>query len=471
MMKYKLTPWRHSDRMDESAKNLKARLRLPYKLTRISWRDLAVVAIPTLLLVAAAFAIAAHFIRPAPPSHIVMTSGTDGSTFRNYAERYRTILARNGITLQILPSLGSVENLKRLSDPKQHVDVGFVQGGLPPGLRSDDLVSLGSMFYVPLIVLYHGSAPIERLSELSGKRLMIGREGSGGEALALTLLKANGIEPGGATKLLSLPDDEALKAITEHRADAVFLAGDSARPEEIRRLLHTPGLRLFEFAQVDAYVRRFRYLNRIDLPMGALDLGQNLPSHPIALIAPTVELVAHADLHPALSDLLIEAAQEVHGHGSLLQRPGEFPSSVERDFPISDDAARYYKSGKSFVYRFLPFFLASLADRLLVLVPVIVVAIPALRLLPAMYSWRVRRRIYRRYAALMALERESQVLHGAEQARRMLERLEAIEATVINLKLPPRFADEAYVLRQHIDFVRARLANFASTQGKAVPTG
>jgi hypothetical protein len=453
--------------MSESARDLKARLQLTYRLTRVSWRDLAYVAVPTVLAVLAGFVVAAHFVRPAPPTHIVMTSGTDGSTFRSYAERYRKILGRSGITLEIMPSLGSVENLKRLSDPKQHVDIGFVQGGLPAELRSDNLVSLGTMFYVPLFVLYHSPTPIERLSELAGKRLVIGREGSGGEALALTLLKANGIEPGGATTLLSLPDDQALQAITEHRADAAFLAGDSARSDEIRKLLHTKGLRLFEFGQVDAYLRRFRYLSRIDLPMGALDLGQNLPPHPIALIAPTVELVAHGDLHPALSDLLIEAAQEVHGHGSLLQRSGEFPSSVERDFPISDDAARYYKSGKSFVYRVLPFWMASLADRLLVLVPVIVVAIPMLRLLPAMYSWRVRQRIYRRYAALMALERESQALQGSEHASKLLERLGQIEAAVINLKLPPRFADEAYVLRQHIDFVRARLASFAQVQPKA----
>jgi TRAP-type uncharacterized transport system substrate-binding protein len=453
--------------VSKPAQDLKALIYLPYRLTRISWRDLAVVGVPTLLVLAAAVAIASRFIQAAPPNHIVMTSGTDGSIFRNYAERYRKILARNHITLEIVPSLGSVENLKRLADPKQHVDVGFVQGGLPPELRSDNLVSLGSVFYVPLFVLYHSPAPIERLSQLSGRRLVIGREGSGGEALALALLKANGIEPGGKTTLLSLPDDQALQAITEHRADAVFVAGDAARPEEIRRLLHTPGLHLFEFAQADAYLRRFRYLNRIDLPMGSLDLGLNLPEHPMALIAPTVELVARDGLHPALADLLIEAAQEVHGHGTLLQRSGEFPSSVERDFPISDEAARYYKSGKSLVYRVLPFGLASLANRLLVLVPVIVVAVPALRMLPTMYAWRIRRRIYRRYAALMALERESQNLQGAEQARELLERLEAIELAVINLKLPPRFADEAYVLRQHIDFVRARLANFAATQTKA----
>ncbi|HXY21892.1 MAG TPA: C4-dicarboxylate ABC transporter substrate-binding protein, partial [Burkholderiaceae bacterium] len=174
-------------------------------------------------------------------------------------------------------------------------------------------------------------------------------------------------------------------------------------------------------------------------------------------------LVARSDLHPALSDLLIEAAQEVHGHGTLLQRTGEFPSSVERDFPISEDAARYYKSGRTFAYRHLPFWIASLVDRMLVLLlPVVVLLIPALRLLPSMYAWRIRARIFRRYGQLMALERESERLQGAEAARSLLGRLDAIERAVIHLKLPAQFADEAYVLREHINFVRARLSSAAS---------
>lgn len=441
----------------------KTSLHLRYRLTHVSWRDLAVVVLPTFLLVIAAFAVAGHYLSPAPPTSIVMTAGTEGSAFRNTAEKYRKILARNGITLEILPSLGSVENLKRLSDPNARVDVGFVQGGLPAELRSDDLVSLGSVFYEPLFVLYRSRVPIDRLSELKGRKLAVGPEGSGSHALAVALLAQNGIEPGGSTSLLPLTGNEALQAMLEHRADAVFLAGDSARPEVIRRLLHTPGVHLFNFVQADAYVRRLRFLSRIDLPMGSFDLGQNLPARPITLIAPTVELVARSDLHPALSDLLIEAAQEVHGHGSLLQRAGEFPSPVEHDFPISDDAARYYKSGKSSAYRHLPFWVASLVERTLVLlVPIVVLLIPAMRLVPALYRWRIRARIYRRYGQLMALERESLQLQDPEQARNVLDRVDVIERAVIDLKLPASFADEAYVLRQHIDFVRARLSNVAT---------
>jgi len=454
--------------MEES--KAKPALQFRYRLARVSWRDLAVVALPILLVSIVVFAVTGRYLQPAPPTSIVMTAGTEGSAFRNNAEKYRKILARNGIKLEILPSLGSVENLQRLSDPKTRVDVGFVQGGLPTEMRSDDLVSLGSVFYEPLFVLYRTPEPIERLSQLAGQKLAVGREGSGGHALALAVLKENGIEPGGPTFLLPIAGDEALRAMAEGRVDAVFLAGDSAAPEVIRKLLHMPGVRLFDFVQADAYVRRLRFVSRIDLPMGAFDIGQNLPDRPITLIAPTVELVARSNLHPALSDLLIEAAQEVHGHSSLFQHAGEFPSPVEHDFPISDDAARYYKSGKTFAYRHLPFWVASLADRLLVLLlPIVVLIIPAVRLVPALYGWRIRTRIYRRYGQLMALERESQGVHDPEKARKILERVDMIDRAVIDLKLPPSFADEAYVLRQHINFVRARLAGVEHPLSAAGP--
>jgi hypothetical protein len=444
----------------------KTPLRLRYRFARVSWRDLTIVALPIFLLVIGSFVVAARYLQPAPPTSIVMTAGTVGSAFRNNAEKYRKILARNDITLEILPSQGSVENLRLLSDPKVRVDVGFVQGGLPTELRSNDLVSLGSVFYEPLFVLYRGRVPVVRLSELAGRKLAVGVEGSGGHALALAVLKENGIEPGGPTSLLPLPGDDAVQAMLENRVDAVFLAGDSAHPDAIRRLMHAPGVRLFDFVQADGYVRRLRFLSRIDLPMGVFDLGGNLPERPITLIAPTVELVARPSLHPALSDLLIEAAQEVHSHGSLLQRAGEFPSPVEHDFPISDDAARYYKSGKSFAYRHVPFWVGSLVDRMVVLlVPMVVLLIPGARLIPALYRWRIRTRIYRRYGQLMALERESRRFHDPEQARALLERVDVIERAVIDLKLPASFADEAYVLRQHIDFVRARLS------GAGLPVG
>ncbi|MGH8742653.1 MAG: TAXI family TRAP transporter solute-binding subunit, partial [Burkholderiales bacterium] len=325
------------------------------------------------------------------------------------------------------------------------------------------LVSLGSVFYVPLAIFYRSAEPLERLSQLKGRRIAIGPEGSGTRFLALTLLKANGIEPNGPTKLLDLSGEAAAQAVLKHEADAAFLTGDSATGASMRELLHARGIRIFDFVQGDGYVRRFRYLNKLELPPGSFDLGKNLPAKPLTMVAPTVELIARNNLHPALSDMLIDAAREVHGHASLLQKAGEFPAPLEHDFRISDDAARYYKSGKGFLYRYLPFWAASLLDRaFVVLVPIIVLLIPGLRLVPTLYGWRIKTRIFRRYGELMALERAALAQTTPEQRKELLKRLEEFENRVITTKMPGSFADQLYVLRTHINFVRARLTEGAA---------
>ena len=499
------------------------------RVIAVSWRDLAVSMGPIVAISAAAIWLAIRLIQPAPPDTLTITAGPPGSSFWNSAQRYKAILARNGVTLKVLPSAGSMENLERLSDPNAAVDVGFVQSGISlarqeaagsagtagtagrstssanaasaakaaastdasaaarasvasgasdeavslpssaaasvgasqAGANSRDtehLVSLGSVAYVPLVIFYEGRKQV-RLSGFAGKRIAIGQEGSGTRALALALLKANGIEPGGDTTLLPLTGEAAAHALTTHEIDAAFLTGDSAQPPVMARLLRTPGVRLFSFSQARAYARRFPYLTDIELPMGAFDLGKNLPPAPVHTIAPTAELIARDSLHPALSDLLVEAAKEVHGRANLLQNAGEFPSPVMHDFPISDDAARYYKSGKSFLYRVLPFWLASLADRLIVLVvPIVVVLVPGMRLIPSLYAWRVKSRIYRWYGALIAIERAALDENSTDEERAAsLAKLADIEGAVNRLKMPLAYADQFYVLREHIGFVRARL--------------
>jgi TRAP-type uncharacterized transport system substrate-binding protein len=438
-------------------------IRLPDWLAGISWRDLAVTVVPILLLTLVAIGAGFWYVRPAPPNTLTITSGLESSKFRTTAEKYQKILARKGVKLKILPSEGSLENLKRLNDPSFHVDVGFVQGGVAAGMTTEKLVSLGSIFHEPLAIFYHGTAPAERISDFSGKRLAIGPEGSGTRSLALVLLKANGIEAGGPTTLLDLSGEQAAQALLEDKIDAAFLMGDSATPLLMRKLLWTPGIKLLNFPQADAYSRRFRYLNKLELPMGSFDFGKNIPAQDFHLIGPTAELVAREDLHPALSDLLIEAAQEVHGGGSLLQRAGEFPAPIEHEFRISDDAIRYYKSGKSFLFRNLPFWVASLVDRMLViLVPIIIFLIPGLRLVPTLYRWRIRSRIYRWYGALLALERNMRLYSAPEKREEMLKQLDNIEDAVNKMKMPLPFADQFYGLREHIRFVRDRLTDNAA---------
>jgi len=437
------------------------------EIPQISWRDFIAAVLPLLLITLLALWAGFKFIRPAPPDTIIITGGAKGSSFANAAEKYRAILERNGVKLQILESEGSLDNLRRLRDPSFKVDVGFVQGGLVVDGDAGDLVSLGSLFYVPLVVFYRGEQPVERLSEFKGKRLAIGREGSGTHFLNVLLLRANGVDKTTST-LLDLSGADAAQALLERKIDAALLMGDAATPEIMRKLVHTRGIHMMDFKQADAYSRRFRYLSKLELPMGSIDFAKNMPEQTMALIAPTVELVARPDLHPALSDLLVEAARETHGRATLLQRAGEFPAPLEHEYPISGDAARYYKSGKGFWYRYLPFWLASLVDRtMVVLVPIVVVLIPAIKLVPALYRWRIRTRIYKRYGELMALEREMLNETTPEQRTELGKRLDEIEKRVNGSKMPLPFADQFYVLREHINFVRRRLAASGDGQPSA----
>ena len=398
------------------------------------------------------------FVRSAPPNRLVITSGPVGSSVYTNAVKYANYLARHGVKLEILPSHGSVENLQRLADPACRVDVGFVQGGMATNVaNSDRLVSLGSVAHQPLLVFYRG-APLRLLSDFTGKRLAIGAVGSGTRSLALLLLDYNGIKPGGPTTLLDLEPDDASKALLAGTVDAVFLMGEAASTATLRQLLHTQDVQLLSFPQAAAYTRRLSYLNVMVLPEGSLDFGHDAPAHDVNLIGPTIELLARENLNPALSDLVLDAAREVHGNSSLFQHRNEFPAPLEHEFRISADAARYYKSGKSFFYRYLPFWLASITNRALVaFVPMVVILIPILRGIPRTYRWHVRMRILRWYRALLALERELALDKRPAQQEEFLRRLDEIEQAVNRMRVPVSFADQFYNLRGHISFVRNQL--------------
>jgi TRAP-type uncharacterized transport system substrate-binding protein len=398
------------------------------------------------------------FFYSAPPTTITITSGPPGSSFATNAIQYSKILARNGVTLKILPSEGSTENLDRLNDRSKAVDVGFVLVSPDEHKTNSDLMSLSSIAYQPLLIFYRSPAPVTLLSEFNGKRIAIGPPGSGTRSLAMALLQLNDIGTNDSTLLLDLDAAEAADALLKGSLDAVFMMGDSASPQILRGLLLSPGIRLYNFIQADGYVRRIPYLNKLEIPMGSLDFGKNIPSQDLALVGPTVELVARPKLHPALSDLLLEAAQEVHGEAKLFQHKGEFPVPLAYNFPISPDAARFYKSGKPILYRWLPFWLASLVKRILVsFVPLLVVTIPLVRAVPALYKWRVSLMINRRYRSLLKLERESLGSLTPRQRSEMLARLGQIEDSLHKMRVPASFANLFYSLRGHLDYVRSRL--------------
>lgn len=399
-------------------------------------------------------------VRSAPPRTITISSGPAGSSFQRVAESYKKLLAEHGVTLQILPSVGAQANLQQLLSANSGVDIGFVQAGpaAGEGENFDGLISLGSVAYQPLWVFYRSATKITRLSELEGMRIAIGSQGSGTRVLALVILKANGIT-GAPTTLADIDADEASAGLMEGKFDAIFLMGDSASSQTLRTLIRTPDVQLYNFTQADAYVRRYPYLSRMELPEGSIDFGKNLPAQDVQLIGLTVDLVVRKEFNSALSDLLLEVAKEVHGRASLLQKRGEFPSPMEHQFKLSDDALRYYKSGKGFLYRTIgSFWVASLINRMLVaFLPVVLVLIPALRLFPTAYKWSIQMKFYSHYRRLLRVEKESTGKLTSEREQELLQRLLEIEAAVNKFKVPASFADQYYVLQSHILFVRDRL--------------
>lgn len=426
------------------------------EIAKTPFREHLAMIITTVLVGIAVLAVVNHFIEPAPPKTIVMSTGMQGGSYAAYAEWYRQILAREKVRLELLSSSGSVENLKRLQDPSFKVDVGFVQGGIGSRSEAPNLLSLGALFYTPLWVFYRSPQTYDDLSRLKGKKINIGPEGSGVRKFSADLLEASkAAEP--PTLLLDLTNPAAAKELAEGRIDAVMIFGTADSPT-VQELLQKEGVKLLSFSQAEAYTRLFPSLSHVILPAGLLDLAKKKPPADVHLLAATTNLVARDTLHPALVYLLLDAAAEIHGGGGWVHKAGEFPSPKAQDFPLSDRAERFYKSGRPFMFDYLPFWVAIFVDRLiLLLVPTAAVLIPLIRVMPWFYSWRNRRKFFYWYGELRNLELEVRESPQPERAGDYQRKLDRIEAAVNEVHVPLAFFHEAYNLKQHIELVRGKL--------------
>ena len=429
-------------------------------LSKISLRDAAASVLPLVVLVLAAFWIAYQFVKPAPPKTFVMTTGTEDGAYHGFAKRYQEVLARNGIRLELRPSAGSVENLERLAATQNGtqpgIDVGLVQSG--SGIPQDypGLFTLGSVYYEPVWVFYRGAEIEDQLRQLRGRRIAVGPIGSGARKLATQLLLVNQAwSP--PTRISDLGGEAAAKALLAGHLDAVFMIGPAESPT-IAKLLQNENVRLLSFDRAAAYTKAFPFLSTVKLPEGGINLMRNIPPRDVTLLAPTANIMVTEDFHPALAGLMLQAMAEVHGGTGIFQKAGEFPALRDAEFPASSEAQRYYTSGPPFLQRYLPFWAATLVDRIIVLlVPLIAVLIPAIKLAPMIYTWRIRSRIYRWYGELKLLELELKDRFDPARLKDYLARLDDLEKRAYTRPLPIAFSADVYTLRQHIDMVRASL--------------
>lgn len=426
-------------------------------------------AAPSVLLGLALLALAYLVLQPQPPRRVVLATGIPQGAYAEFGGRYQSLLARHGITVELRPTQGAAENLALLRDPHSGVDLAFVQGGADPATGDAatrdaeagvELVSLGSLFHEPVWLFYRESSAqrlaksptISSLTQLAGWKLNIGAPGSGVPPLMQLLLEANKLDPA-TIQLSQQPTTPAVVDLLEDRIDALVLASAPESPM-VQMLLQTPGIRLLDFAQSEAYARRFAFMSPVVLPRGVIDLARDQPPADVRLVAPTATLVARDALHPALAQLFVQAAMQVHGGAGWFQRKGEFPNTANNERPIAPEALRIYRNGVPWLQRYLPFWLANLADRMwVVLLAIGAVLIPLTRIVPPLYEFRIRSRVFRWYGQLRAVEQAQ----GRRPAGELLAELDDIDRHVSQVTVPLSYADELYALRGHIQAVRLRL--------------
>lgn len=436
---------------------IRERLRKREELTR---KEKLKLFLPAIALTIIGFVVAYQFVDPAPPKQISIACGSQEGANFIFAKAYQEIMAQEGVTLNIKTTAGSVENLKLLQAESGSVEVAFVQGGLRSLAQNANLVSLGSLFFEPLWIFHRKDLAIEHTSDLKGLRLAVGEEGGGTKILTMHLLQLNGINTKN-TQILSLGYQRAAEMLMEGEVDVAFFVSTHRAPY-VLNLIDSKSVELVGTPRAEAYAFLYQYLYLLKVPEGVIDLEANIPSQDLSLIAPTTQLVARSDLHPALVNLLMQAAGEVHRSGTEFERQGEFPSPKYLDFELSEEAGRFYKYGPPFLQRYLPFWVANFIDRMkIMLVPIIVVFFPLFKVIPPLYRWRMRRRIFRWYAELDVVDPDIHREEAAESLQALLVKLDEIEEKVSQVAVPLGYAEGLYALRVHIEMLRNKLRHAA----------
>lgn len=432
-------------------------------------RELSLTWGPLILVALAALVGSYVLLDPAPPKRVTIAIGAENSAYGMFGKRYAAELRRYGIEVTLRATSGSCENLRLLHDTKQPVDFAFVLGGSCDAARGADeekgdapLMSVGSLFYEPVWVFYRAEkakslnreAQLTRLAQLRGWRVNVGVRGSGAPGLSSKLFAANLVDREEFQRS-NLDESAAVVALLGGELDAMVMVS-APESQVVQMLLQTPGVKLFDFPQGEAYSRRFSFISPVILPRGVADLSRDVPPQEVPLIAATTSLVARESAHSALVQLFVQAAARIHGGAGWIARAGQFPSPEHTEFPLAKEAERYYKNGPPLLQRYLPFWLANLVDRMwVVLFSIVAVLIPLSRIVPPLYQFRVRSRVFRWYRQLRQIE-ETNAKEKRPSAE-LLAELDKLEARAARIIVPLSYADELYALRQHIDLVRERL--------------
>ncbi|HBV65337.1 MAG TPA: C4-dicarboxylate ABC transporter substrate-binding protein [Rhodopirellula sp.] len=404
------------------------------------------------------FCLAWFFIQPAPPRDIHMAVGSTEGAYFQFANAYADELAKQGINLHLHTTNGSLLNYELLKKDNK-IDLAFVQGGTAAANRLSDpnIESLASLYLEPAWVFYRSDEPYVDLRSLTGKRIAIGRLGSGTTALTTLILQENGITSDSA-ELLPIGGREAIRQLKEESIDAAFFV-TSPSAQAVQSLANIPDLRLLDFDRHEAYARRHPFLSSVTLEEGVIDLENNYPKSKVHLIAPAANLIANKQLHDSLVPMLLRAADVVHKREPSLFQRGKLPSAQFIEFPLNESAERYFESGPPLLQKYLPFWIASFLDRsAILLLPALTLLLPLFKAAPPLYRWRIRSRIYRWYTLLREMETDLNSEGNNKKLHTHWKTLQIMETELDDLhNVPLAYMQEFYSLRLHIEFVERRL--------------
>jgi hypothetical protein len=432
------------------------------RFTLLSLRDLAVSVGPFAALAILLLSLAYWWLDPNPPKHVTLATGPAQSAYEEFGKRYAKLLAKDGITVNLLPSEGSADNLRLLREGK--ADFGFVQGGTREADGPDDanLESLGSLFLEPVWLFYREAAApadttpphtLDSLTQLHGLRVNVGTAGSGVPSLMRKLLDSNRVDPSALT-LSELEQTPATVAFLNGDLDAIVFAS-APESQMVQMLLQTPGIKLMDFAQAEAYSRRFSFLSPALLPRGVVDLANDIPPKNVRLVAPTTTLLTHTTTHPALLQLFALAGNTIHGSAGWFKHAREYPNVRNNELPVAQEAERSIQGGTPLLQRYLPFWVANLVERMWLAMGIILaVLLPLSRVIPPLYAFRVRSRIFRWYAQLRELEGRAE---HCEDTAPLLEELNQMDRHAEKIVVPLSYTEELYALRNNIQLVRKKL--------------
>jgi TRAP transporter TAXI family solute receptor len=446
------------------------------KLILLSIRDLIASAGPIIFIVIGLLIAAYWWLQPQPPKHVTLATGPTGSAYAQFGKRYAEALKHSGIEVELKPTSGSTENLQLLRTGG--ADVAFVRGGSADPVADEEagLTSLGSLFYEPIWLFYRAdsaqkidrkSGTLTTLAQLRGLRVNIDLPGSGLPDIMERLLKANRLGPEDLL-LSNLEQASAAEALQAGLLDAIVLSSAPQSPQ-VQRLLRSDDIKLMDFGQADAYSRRFPFLSAVTLPRGVVDLSKDLPPHDVALLAATTSLLSRDETHPALRQLFAQAAQSVHSGAGWFNRARDFPNTRTSELPVSPEGDRAINGTPPIWQRYLPFWASNLVERMwLVLGGLLVLMLPLSRVIPPLYQFRVRRRVFRWYARLRDIEAKVDAKQGERNA--LLENLDHLDRVVNKVAVPLSYAEELYALRNNIYAVRKRVLAGSPQKGDATTT-